>query len=357
MSLIYILSSKTNDTVLNVVKQQLGDCNPIELPKLVVGTLDSLMSIADDLAKIDPIIENLVKRIAMQHQELIEKKPDLSVKGATPEDYINYFSWEHEKYSTASPLKVTYARIHALISKIDEELRSKSSQYSNLVREIASEHRKEGTNLITKPLYDVVKEEDFIESDYLTTLLVVVPKYSYNQWLAEYNTMTEFVLPNSSRKLAEDSEFGLFTVTLFKKLVDDFKNVCREKRFVVRDYTLAMLKQDLSTDRTTKEKERDELKARLLRWCQANFGEAFGAWIHIKVMRIFVESVLRYGLPPEFKYVAIKCKKDEKKFVDTLTKIFDQSVNAPSVDAASDEEDYRNEKNEKTQKKRLFFKI
>ena len=85
MSVFYVISSRAGDKVLDVAKQNLSgiaESTNIEIPKLVVGTLDSLMSIADDLAKADPIVENLVKRIALQHQELIEKKPDLSVKGS-----------------------------------------------------------------------------------------------------------------------------------------------------------------------------------------------------------------------------------------------------------------------------------
>ena len=31
----------------------------------------------------------------------------------------------------------------------------------------------------------------------------------------------------------------------------------------------------------------------LVRWLKVNFGEAFIAWIHIKALRVFVESVLR----------------------------------------------------------------
>lgn len=31
----------------------------------------------------------------------------------------------------------------------------------------------------------------------------------------------------------------------------------------------------------------------LLRWLKVNFSEAFIAWIHIKALRVFVESVLR----------------------------------------------------------------
>ena len=31
----------------------------------------------------------------------------------------------------------------------------------------------------------------------------------------------------------------------------------------------------------------------LVRWLKVNFSEAFIAWIHIKALRVFVESVLR----------------------------------------------------------------
>jgi V-type H+-transporting ATPase subunit C len=35
----------------------------------------------------------------------------------------------------------------------------------------------------------------------------------------------------------------------------------------------------------------------LTQWCRQNFAEAFIAWAHLKAIRLFVESVLRYGLP------------------------------------------------------------
>jgi len=36
------------------------------------------------------------------------------------------------------------------------------------------------------------------------------------------------------------------------------------------------------------------LQGPLVRWLKVNFGEAFIAWIHVKALRVFVESVLRY---------------------------------------------------------------
>ncbi|CAI5740549.1 unnamed protein product, partial [Peronospora destructor] len=52
----------------------------------------------------------------------------------------------------------------------------------------------------------------------------------------------------------------------------------------------------------------------LIRWCKAHFGETFIAWMHIKIIRVFVESVLRYGLPVNFVVVMFKphAGKDKK---------------------------------------------
>lgn len=38
------------------------------------------------------------------------------------------------------------------------------------------------------------------------------------------------------------------------------------------------------------------------------FGEAYIAWVHTKALRLFVESVLRYGLPVNFVTILLKPK-------------------------------------------------
>lgn len=37
-----------------------------------------------------------------------------------------------------------------------------------------------------------------------------------------------------------------------------------------------------------------QIQGPLVRWLKVNFSEAFIAWIHVKALRVFVESVLRY---------------------------------------------------------------
>ena len=68
-------------------------------------------------------------------------------------------------------------------------------------------------SLLMRSLDDLVKKSQFVQdSEYLVTLLVVVPKYvhwiaatlpypkrfSYLDWKESYNTLTQFVVPNSS---------------------------------------------------------------------------------------------------------------------------------------------------------------
>ena len=49
--------------------------------------------------------------------------------------------------------------------------------------------------------------------------------------------------------------------------------------------------------------------------------QAFSAWIHICAVRLFVESILRYGLPPQFLAVLMKpVPKTAAKLRKTLAK-------------------------------------
>jgi len=300
-------------------------CGSFDIPQLSVGTQDTLMLLSDELSKLEAFSESTTRRIAQQYDELTGKPSshELPIRGENAETYLTQFQWEDAKYAPRAPLKETTARINQQITRLDEELRTKSMAYNNLARDIAAEQRKEGTSLVTKSLTDIVPSTDLVETEYLTTLLVAVPKVSYKEWLNTYEKLTQFVLPGSSKLITEDNEYGLYTVVLFKRVAEDYKNLAREKRFTVRDFSIEQLSDKYKQARKKKLEERDNQQRQLLRWCRANFVEAFLAWVHIKVIRTFVESVLRYGLPAYFSTIIIKPKKDEKRVMTSLGKIYE----------------------------------
>jgi len=80
-----------------------------------------------------------------------------------------------------------------------------------------------------------------------------------DEWFANYESLCEYVVPRSSKKLFEDGEQIMVNVT----------------------------------------------------------------WIHLKALRLFVESVLRYGLPVNFQAAIIKPqKKGSKRLRETLDNLY-----------------------------------
>ena len=55
--------------------------------------------------------------------------------------------------------------------------------------------------------------------------------------------------------------------------------------------------------------EKQKQESILSRICLAAFSECFIAWVHLKAIRIFVECVLRYGVPPDFNAFVLKVGK------------------------------------------------
>ncbi|KOX77098.1 V-type proton ATPase subunit C [Melipona quadrifasciata] len=255
--------------------------------------------------------------------------------------YITRFQWDMAKY----PIKQSLRNIADIISKqvgqIDADLKTKSTTYNNLKGSLQNLEKKQTGSLLTRNLADLVKKEHFIlDSEYLTTLLVIVPRAYFQEWYSGYEKLIKMVVPRTTQLIAQDSEYGLFTVTLFKKAIDEFKLHAREKKFIVRDFTyneeeLAAGKNEITKLVTDKKKQFGPL----VRWLKVNFSECFCAWIHVKALRVFVESVLRYGLPVNFQAILLHPhKRCARRLRDVLNQHYahlDSSATASSATQAN----------------------
>lgn len=139
------------------------------------------------------------------------------------------------------------------------------------------------------------------DSEYLETHLVVVPKQLIKDFIKTYETISPFVVPRSAQEVASDDEFTLYAVTTFKKHSQEFIHKAREHRWTPRDFRFK------EGGREEEQKEMDKVSkderkvwGEALRLGRTAWGEAVMAWIHVLALRVFVESVLRYGLPLSF---------------------------------------------------------
>ncbi|XP_040351996.1 V-type proton ATPase subunit C 2 isoform X3 [Herpailurus yagouaroundi] len=345
-------------------KSNLSYNTKFSIPDFKVGTLDSLVGLSDELGKLDTFAESLIKRMAQSVVEVMEDS-----KGKVPENllangglkeklkclkidltsFVTHFEWDMAKYPAKQPLVSVVDTLAKQLAQIETDLKSRTAAYNTLKTNLENLEKKSMGNLFTRTLSDIVSKEDFVlDSEYLVTLLVIVPKL-----------------------IAEDNEGGLFTVTLFRKVIDDFKTKAKENKFTVREFyydekeikrereelsrllsdkkqqyqtSCVALKKGSSTfpdhkvqvtplgnpDRpaagqTDRERESEgEGEGPLLRWLKVNFSEAFIAWIHIKALRVFVESVLRYGLPVNFQAVLLQPhkKSSTKRLREVLNSVF-----------------------------------
>ncbi|KAI9494320.1 hypothetical protein BDB00DRAFT_818708 [Zychaea mexicana] len=295
------------------------------VPEFKIGTLDALVLLSDDLAKYDTAFEQTVNKLADILANLIKTdstnghvREYMLANDKPVEEYISTFQWNTMKYRTDKSLQEITTTLNQEVTSIDNVMKSKLNSYTQSKNSLQALQRKETGNLSAKNLNGIVKKEHCVlNSEYLVTLFVAVPKSAYKQWLNKYETLTAMIVPRSSVKIAEDDEYGLFSVTLFQRVAEEFAHKAREERFVVREFkfdedALQSQKRELSEAEAVEKEQQLEL----FRLSRTNFGEVFASWIHLKALRVFVESVLRYGLPPDFTAVTVAAKPKYEEKVD-----------------------------------------
>lgn len=305
-----------------------------------VGTLDSLLALSDDLAKVNQAVEGTVNKVRRQLMELQasvapEDRADVWVETQTPEGYLQRFAWNEAKYPSRRPLKEIVASIMDNVQKLDDDLKVKVTEFGQLRSTLQAAARKQGGSLAVRDVSSLVPPSQLVYTENLTTLLVVVPKSAKGDWLAQYESLSEFVVPRSTSVVAEDQDYQAFTVVLFRRVVDNFKTAARGKGFQVKD-----LKVDPEAARSSEAElarvrtEVEQRRVSLEQWCITSYGEAFSSWIHVCAVRLFVESILRYGLPPKFLSVLMR---PNAKYTAKLRKLMAHSFSHTGSDHFSAE--------------------
>lgn len=170
-----------------------------------------------------------------------------------------------------------------------------------------------------------MRRENFVqESEYLTTLLIAVPKSQSKEFLSSYETLVPMVVPRSASVIAQDEEFILYNTTLFQKYAPEFSLKARERKWIPREfhYSEALI-EDLKKEQQVAAQAERKQWGDIVRLSRTAYADVIANWAHLKAIRIFVEAVLRYGLPPNFINTSLYITaKSQKKVEDALVAKF-----------------------------------
>lgn len=303
------------------------------IPTLKVGTLDSLMEASDELTKLDPQMENTVQKLIGLMEETSDKPRSVvttfrinQVQEMSPAGYIKNFLWSSAQFDPKDTIQSLIEKFVQINSSAEERVRVMLTEYNETRNKVTAANRKGEGNLSVRPIRELIamynkEHQCFVDTDLLVTVFIAVPSASQKEWLESYWKINEYVCPQSNRVVAEDKEYALNSCVVFRKVVDDFKGACRKRRYVVREV-------DTGDDLSSAELKELQLKAEkekkalyTLLWQQ--YCVCYVAWIHAKAVRVFVESLLKYGLPPRFISVVLQVPPPkEHEIRKRITQIF-----------------------------------
>lgn len=95
----------------NYKNNNLAVSSKFNIPDLKVGTLDVLVGLSDELAKLDAFVEGVVKKVAQYMADVLEDSKDkvqenLLANGVDLVTYITRFQWDMAKYPIKQSLKI-----------------------------------------------------------------------------------------------------------------------------------------------------------------------------------------------------------------------------------------------------------
>jgi V-type H+-transporting ATPase subunit C len=317
-------------------EQKLCECYEFRIPKLKTSNQDELFGLSDDLAKHDTAVESIVVKIQRQLLDLnAESKegerdfvphvilPGEELQSVPAELFLTFFQWDENQYLVSKPLTELVDAMIKKCTKYDDELKIKSSEYGQLKSNIQQIERKSTGQLTVRSLDGIVRKDQCLVSEYLQTIFVAVPNNLREHFHDTINDLPTdelgnhvgmAVAPDSAELITSDNEHALYSVAVLKKMVPDFKKACSYNKFTPREFEYneerfqmsQMEKEDLESEKV---RVHDDLKE----WSRTAYSEVFSAWIHLKAIRTWVESILRYGLPPNICSLVIKFTKNETK--------------------------------------------
>lgn len=368
------------------------------IPSLRVGTYDTLMTLSDQLNKIDTMVENVARKIGAQcyilrdlvEKERLEKMTDkmrkkwfesnkyLTVTIGGDESsrvqmlvpgYLQKFEWIEKLFQKRLPCTEIIEQIQKTVSQTEDKFREELVKFSQTMHSIAAVERARTGNLALRDLTDVVNPSHIAtkDSEYLTTVFVVCPIKSEKTWLNEYTDLAQFRLrgssesfvpaavPGSAIKITEEKESGLslYSVVVLKRVENEFKQEVRDRlKFTVREIhpesntTTTVVEEDDDEDADLKQ-EADPYKRMKMKFqrkanrfyneCRISFSHVFSAWIHLRCIRTHVESILRYGLPPHYESLLVAPLKPS--LTKKIRKILDENFGNGQIAGEDDEDD------------------
>jgi len=320
-------------------QKKISDFDLKTMKDLLTDNLDHLLKINDELITTDKEFEAYLKFL---EKEILNLDPkcdiQVNVKGSNYkiEDAISIFSWDDGRYpKKQKSISDILNKFNEKFTQTKQNLNSKKLEYTNEDKNL--NQKKKGYNdalsLMKYDYREIVKLnlDKMIETDYLCTMLCFIPVNQEKHFKETYFKLCDgMVLPGSAQRIdqKQDDKVCLYRVVVMKHVKDTFKQQLQNNlRCQCREYNIneINLKPKEEEEINNLSKKVKELKTTLIRNSLAGYSEVYYALLHLKYLRLYVESNLKYGNGDYFTCIVFCNVGKEQKIVSTMIKKFTDS--------------------------------
>lgn len=314
--------------------------------KFKLGSLDSMLLNLERAKKIEMVTENFLKRIEKVQADMYPDKKltsyKLDSKDFGPidiEKFLKKFDWDDIRYPRTAALSDQIRNIEEKVASMEKNLKVKQQNFSDSKAVIANtvERKDNVTSFINRDLNDTIMEmlrekrsknlrpEIFVNSEYLQSCIVFIPKEALESFSETYELQNEFIVPKSFVELTENYGYIMGHVVVFKKSAEDVRISFKDKyKAITKDFAFN------AESASNKEKEKSAVisqnktdKDLLASTCVESFKESLVALIHIKMYVIVIDCSLRFGQFGNFKIVLVFFDKGkEGRLLQSMVKAF-----------------------------------
>lgn len=309
------------------------------MKQLVTDNLDTLFKTNDDLMRDEVEIESFLKALEKQIMDLSPKHElhiNMKSYSLSINEAISEFTWDDNKYpKNNKTIADIMNKINEKYSETRKTIKAKTDDYNNSVNDLKAKEKgkNEALTLMKQDYRDLVNKSknEMKITDYLCTMLCFVPTGSEKYFLEHYYKLVDgFVVPYSALRIdrGEDEKMELFRVIVMKNVKDDFKNQCQgQLRVACREYDEEELSKKPAEEREIEvlQNQIKDKKANLIRIASSGYSEVYYALLHLKYLRLYVESCLKYTTGDYYSVVVFVSKEKEQRLVSAMIKTFNDT--------------------------------
>ncbi|EPR78879.1 Vacuolar ATP synthase subunit C [Spraguea lophii 42_110] len=268
----------------------------LDIPEFKWSSMDDLVNSSDEVERMEKNTSVLLKKVFNDYRSILNIDIFESIHS---HEAIKNFKWGFENHSILSlveEFQVMQELIKKAIGKRVEKYDSVKKEYKRLFL------RKNG-GIKEADVYENAEESTFIEKFYVILTKAQIPKFK------ELVVNNEFLSQESLECLKKEEEEYLYKVLGIKSKEVEILNEIKKNNFIIKKNNPI---QNIDEKLEAVEKDYKEIENTYSIFLYNTALDLLNLLMQLKITKVYIESVLRYGISTSYLFVLTGDDKESK---------------------------------------------